>query len=671
MHWSYIVGSLFAHLVFNRHEPPSLKARFSLLLGIPILNSLRIHGFDLLALLNVISIHNAVLLGSIFLYRRNPRHPLATYPGPFLASLSNLWMVYQVSGGKRHVLLIKLHQKYGTHVRIGPNALSIVDVDAIKTLLYDPQVPRSSAARAIEPDHMPPNVLSARTITYPDHLKVHADQRKRWSKAFTSTALDDFSVPLTARLVQLIDKFKTLAESQSEVDLDEWFKHFVWDFMGDLVFGGGFSMMEDGEDKSGYQPIVEQSLVWVLYFLEFFYPEIIAQDSDDAPPHALDKQLPTTARLKLSNSLRNASLKGAVDGWPLKTWFTSSYGVILLSGSTSIIQGIQAKEDEPEHLRPSTGAIVNDAFLGIIAGSDTTVNSFSSLFFLLLSHPDKLAKLREEIDSLDEGELNNLSRGQTSLLECLHLNRASTGKVIGDRFVPYGTTVYMPTFLLGRDPRYFYPEPTSFWPERWLSEERKANPDIIHNTHAFVPFGAGVAMCLGKRLAYRELRLGTALLIRNFNMELILKEDTVRPPGTDEVLFKKARDWGILTFDKGLIKPLLQTPLLPRPTDSNPSPPAAVEMSENIPPSQRREQPSRLPWCFWSEIDCPGGLVFASVGSEPNLALFVWLDSRVSGMSLATHISLSQEFVSWRFDTTETRNKKKPRTETIPTDQWG
>ena len=42
--------------------------------------------------------------------------------------------------------------------------------------------------------------------------------------------------------------------------------------------------------------------------------------------------------------------------------------------------------------------MINDGDLVIVAGSDTTKTVLSSLFFYLLRSPEKLAKLREEID---------------------------------------------------------------------------------------------------------------------------------------------------------------------------------------------------------------------------------------------------------------------------------
>lgn len=47
-------------------------------------------------------------------------HPLANIPGPFLASLSPLWLVYQGYKAQRQRLEPALHRKYGSVVRIAP-----------------------------------------------------------------------------------------------------------------------------------------------------------------------------------------------------------------------------------------------------------------------------------------------------------------------------------------------------------------------------------------------------------------------------------------------------------------------------------------------------------------------------------------------------------------------
>ena len=63
--------------------------------------------------------HWAAILTLIFMYRISALHPLATYPGPFLAKLSKLWMAYMSSRGKAHEVVRRLHIQYGEVVRIG------------------------------------------------------------------------------------------------------------------------------------------------------------------------------------------------------------------------------------------------------------------------------------------------------------------------------------------------------------------------------------------------------------------------------------------------------------------------------------------------------------------------------------------------------------------------
>lgn len=61
-------------------------------------------------------------------------HPLAKYPGPFLACLTDLWQVYQFLTLKQPYNLTELHAKYGPIVRYGPDKLSITHEGAIQAI---------------------------------------------------------------------------------------------------------------------------------------------------------------------------------------------------------------------------------------------------------------------------------------------------------------------------------------------------------------------------------------------------------------------------------------------------------------------------------------------------------------------------------------------------------
>ena len=63
------------------------------------------------------------LLTSIACYRLSPWHPLAKYPGPTLAKLSKFWIMYKIWKGQQLDVVTGLHEKYGTHVRLGESSV--------------------------------------------------------------------------------------------------------------------------------------------------------------------------------------------------------------------------------------------------------------------------------------------------------------------------------------------------------------------------------------------------------------------------------------------------------------------------------------------------------------------------------------------------------------------
>ena len=65
-----------------------------------------------------------------------------------------------------------------------------------------------------------------------------------------------------------------------------------------------------------------------------------------------------------------------------------------------------------------------------------------------------------------------------------------------------------------------YARATEFIPERWNSK-----PDLIKHKDAFAPFSTGPFGCIGKNLAYMEVRTITAQLIDQFDVSLAPGED--------------------------------------------------------------------------------------------------------------------------------------------------
>lgn len=83
--------------------------------------------------------------------------------------------------------------------------------------------------------------------------------------------------------------------------------------------------------------------------------------------------------------------------------------------------------------------------------------------------------------------------------------------------VPANTVVSTHTWSMHRDPRNFH-KPNSFLPDRWLKEPKGKSE--VHNAKAWSPFGFGTTGCIGKNLAYMEMRLVLAQFVMRFDFSM-------------------------------------------------------------------------------------------------------------------------------------------------------
>jgi len=91
-------------------------------------------------------------------------------------------------------------------------------------------------------------------------------------------------------------------------------------------------------------------------------------------------------------------------------------------------------------------------------------------------------------------------------------------------FIPEGNNIFVHTYSLHRDPRYFSPLPDSFWPDRWLPERDRRSAsspsEFIHDLVAFQPFSFGPDNCVGKNLALQQLRALVCFMVQRFDFTL-------------------------------------------------------------------------------------------------------------------------------------------------------
>lgn len=173
----------------------------------------------------------------------------------------------------------------------------------------------------------------------------------------------------------------------------------------------------------------------------------------------------------------------------------------------------------------------------IVGGSETTATLLCGATYHLLKTPRAYNRLVNEIRNRykDEADLGLVSVGElpylTAVLEeslrvfppvpaSLPRITPPQGETISGRYVPGGMAVGVHQWSASRSARN-WTDPLSFWPERWLRETRKEKEKFGKDDQsASQPFGVGPRNCIGRNLAYAEMRLILARLLWNFDFEL-------------------------------------------------------------------------------------------------------------------------------------------------------
>lgn len=188
---------------------------------------------------------------------------------------------------------------------------------------------------------------------------------------------------------------------------------------------------------------------------------------------------------------------------------------------------LDLQQTEPEFYTHETVKGVILAML--VAGSETSATTMEWAFSLLLNHPKKMNKVKEEIDTyvgqdqmlngLDTTKLKYLQNVITETLRLypvapLLLPHESSNdcKVCGFD-IPRGTMLLVNLWTLHRDANLWV-DPAMFVPERFEGEEA----DEVYN---MIPFGIGRRACPGAVLAKRVMGHALGTLIQCFEWERI------------------------------------------------------------------------------------------------------------------------------------------------------
>lgn len=164
----------------------------------------------------------------------------------------------------------------------------------------------------------------------------------------------------------------------------------------------------------------------------------------------------------------------------------------------------------------------------MFAGHDTSTSTLTFMMHELARHPDVLVRLCEEQDEVLKGEAPGIERLEREmpyldmvLDEVLRLyppawigpRRAVRDFEFNGHRVSRGAYVNYCSWASHRIPEVF-PEPEAFIPERFTRERKAALP-----RGAYVPFGGGQRICIGKRFGQTEVKLVATMLLQRLRLD--------------------------------------------------------------------------------------------------------------------------------------------------------
>ncbi|CAE8595307.1 unnamed protein product [Polarella glacialis] len=371
----------------------------------------------------------------------------------------------------------------------------------------------------------PLNELLGEGIFNADGALWHS-QRKTASRMFTAQLFKDQIWHVVRKnsgtLCRLLEG---VADSGETVDVFRLMNRFTLDTIGEIGFGTDIGSLDDPSSPflASFDHAQQASFYRFLFpnpvwrFMRFF--GIGTERGSSEHFKLLDDYSREVAR----------ELSAKADGSDASPSFVGLF-----------LQDAISKGQQP------TEKFLRDLVLNfLLAGRDTTAQALSWTVFLLAGNRRVEKCLMEELDtelgpSSDGSVADEPSYEQMAQLPYLHavVNEAlrlypsvpiDSKAAINDdtlpdgTFVAAGTVVQYSPYCMARDVGLWGSDAEEFRPERWL--EMKEPP----SSYLYAVFNAGPRECLGKRLAYMEMKACLATILQKISFSIAVPREQIRP----------------------------------------------------------------------------------------------------------------------------------------------
>ncbi|KAI5864077.1 cytochrome P450 [Durotheca rogersii] len=449
--------------------------------------------------------------------------PVAKFPGPRLAAATHWYEAYfdlvSRGGGQWTFQIKRLHEEYGPVVRINPDELHIDDPE-----YYDVIYGNSSPNRPIDKIEKFRYRFGVPEATVQSaKAEVHRRRRAAIAPCFSRGRIRNRNDDLQRILDRISHRLETEFSGTDKVlNVND-----MWAAMAsDIITEIAFARPTDYSGAPDFQSPFAQATAKMVRFGHLnTHFGVLASAMNWLPDAVLGMLVPPIRPILAFRKEMGDQIQEILSGKNMDVKETSHL---------TIFHDALSADLPAEDL---TYTRLQQEAMGVNGGAvETTSWALTVTLFHVLHSPSIKSQLRAELETfmpdptqiLTWDELEELPYLSAVIMEGLRLSFGSVqrlprvnrlGALEYEQWkIPPNTPVSMDAYHIHTNEAIF-PNPSAFRPERWLGDP--TGPGGAHPlSHYMVSFGRGARNCLGVNLAWMELYVALATILRRHDLEL-------------------------------------------------------------------------------------------------------------------------------------------------------
>ncbi|RKP06407.1 cytochrome P450 [Thamnocephalis sphaerospora] len=434
--------------------------------------------------------------------------PLARLPGMRPAFLGGLYANSGFVTGKYQQNFAAWHKRYGRIYRVDENMIFLSDPGCALQLLGSSTYPKGPIYQSLE--FHQDNIFSTRDPVF------HKRQHRLMSPVFSAKSIGDMeSLVRESGVDGMIERVAEYADSGSTFDILELLLCMTLDVIGEVSFGKSFGALSKKQGENGTNILHWIDDTAALGLLKYGLGSL-CQPWLMPGLFNSERRLVEFARNAIQ---RRRSIEAGQDGRP-----------------RDVLQRLLDAEDSETGEKLTDDQLIAESMVQLIGGTETTA--------LTLTWQD--TQFLDGEPAVYGDPVKNLPYLNAVLHEAMRMRPPAIvtfretppgGLELCGHFIPEKCAVYISIYGIHHLPEVYGEDADYFRPERWIDSSPE---QLTRMRQMFLAFSMGSRACIGRNLAWMELRMALATLLRRYtfhipdgvknDMEMLLKF-ALRPRG--------------------------------------------------------------------------------------------------------------------------------------------